>query len=574
MTMRRRLFLPLMIAVAAIAQAGSEHPYYRRRMPKPQNEADCHSNVSWQIDFAKAYVAPYPEAPGDLTAYNELFDARTAAALCAAVAPLDKIRIYPNVKWLPVFEGSPVTAPHKVEDDGTVRPWFGGDMSADPDLLELKYFGAAGPSVYLPWSKCLNVMAYPDYFPDSKYATDKPDDPNNIRQMVSAAILEKRTGAGWCGTFGPGIDNALDVAFGDNPEGNYDMTEMHLLHLVYRYYDELSEDAREKLLRELLTKGRVHRPGLDETYTSGSTPPDWNHAGHTPGKDIGENENHILMIVTARYLTNQLLYHRDHHWSHDNRRNGGRGPHTAGLLLSQMRDILRDDFSEYNAKNYQEETRWALLNLATYAYDPEVRLAARMALDYVSAHIAVSSNDLRRMVPFRRKNEKEKVARTKDDFMTVGLLDLSLGCDPMVRYYAIQTGQTRALESINKKPYPNDNPKNQAARPWPWSLADNGNEVTMEAYSDYRLPPLIHDLFVNDTHRRFFQRLHRIPRNDEQAESRNCDNVEIYASSPSYLISAGSRPCPFAINPYFAGKPRGDYQQQKGVAVTTSFIPT
>jgi hypothetical protein len=63
-----------------------------------------------------------------------------------------------------------------------------------------------------------------------------------------------------------------------------------------------------------------------------------------------------------------------------------------------LRNYLRDDFAEYNAKPYQSETRYALLNLCSYAYDAEVRLGARMVLDYISAHIAVSSNDLRRMV--------------------------------------------------------------------------------------------------------------------------------------------------------------------------------
>ena len=71
----------------------------------------------------------------------------------------------------------------------------------------------------------------------------------------------------------------------------------------------------------------------------------------------------------------------------------------------QRHNILRDDFSEYNAKPYQSESRFALLNLCTYAYEDEVRLAARMVLDYISAHIAVSSCDLRRLVPFRRRNE-------------------------------------------------------------------------------------------------------------------------------------------------------------------------
>jgi hypothetical protein len=59
---------------------------------------------------------------------------------------------------------------------------------------------------------------------------------------------------------------------------------------------------------------------------SGGVPNDWTRAGFVSPLgvhvDIGETENHILMILTARYLTNQLLYQRDHDWNEDNRRNG------------------------------------------------------------------------------------------------------------------------------------------------------------------------------------------------------------------------------------------------------------
>ena len=54
-----------------------------------------------------------------------------------------------------------------------------------------------------------------------------------------------------------------------------------------------------------------------------------------------------------------------------------------------LRNFLRDDFSEYNAKPYQEETRFALLNLCTFAYDHEVRLAATMVLDYVLSSASI-----------------------------------------------------------------------------------------------------------------------------------------------------------------------------------------
>lgn len=132
----------------------------------------------------------------------------------------------------------------------------------------------------------------------------------------------------------------------------------------------------------------------------------------------------------------------------------------------------------------------------------------------------------------------------------------------MVQAFAMQAGNTRAFETPSK------------VRPWPWSIASDGGDEVMEVLSDYRLPPSIHDLFVNDLHRRFFQRLHRVPQDNVDVTGRNCDNFEIYAGSPSYLITAGGSPADYAIDPRFGGIVFGDQAQQLGVAVTTSFMPT
>jgi hypothetical protein len=246
-------------------------------------------------------------------------------------------------------------------------------------------------------------------------------------------------------------------------------------------------------------------------------------------------------------------------------------------MLMLLRNILRDDFSEYNAKNYQNETRDALLNLCSYAYDHEVRLAARMVLDYISAHIAVSSNDLRRMVPFRRRNQGKNVTQGDNGSMAVNLLETTTGADPMAQRFAILAGNTRIYDTKTVMKG-KDGEHIRAA----WHIktdGSDGNPAVMDALSDYRLPPVIHDLFVNDLNRRFFQRLHRVPQNQEPQDDvdvtgRNCDNYEIYASSPSYLITAGGSPSTHAIDPRFFGFVVGDQNQQLGVALTTSFMPT
>ena len=442
------------------------------------------------------------------------FDARAAAAVSAAAAVDGRdqnnvvgvwppgygpVRIWPAVEWWWV-NGGP--------DGSTFWP---------RDLLEVKWYGRDAPTVYLPTRKCLPALAYLDFFPEQGRIG------NGLRSMVSAAMLA--ASPGWCGSFGPGVDGTASLG---KSEGNYDMSQMHLVAIAYQYYLELSPEARDRLVTLLLERGRIHRPNLDDTFTSGQAPNDWDRAGYiSPAglhKNIGETENHILMIATVRYLTNQLLFQRHPALDHDNRRNGGDGwSSCTSIVLSLLRNILRGDFSEYNAKPYQTETRWALLNLCSYAYDHEVRLAARMVLDYIAAHIAVSSNDLRRLVPFRRRNEAEQVSRDPSGWMTSGLLEGRPGTDPMGSVFAMQAGNTRAFTPD-------------------WAIRTDGTGLALEVTSDYRLPASIHDLFVNDLHRRFFQRLHRVPRSDEMGGNRNCDNTEIYASSPSYLITgAGSR---------------------------------
>src|SRR5262249_4224417 len=119
---------------------------------------------------------------------------------------------------------------------------------------------------------------------------------------------------------------------------------------------------------------------------------------------VPETENHIMMIESARYLTNQLLYKRTGDHKFDNARNG-----MDDWMLKHLQNFLKTDFIEYNARPYQDETTFALLNLASYAStknksSARVHTAARMVLDYVMAKVAVSSNDSRRCVTYRRKS--------------------------------------------------------------------------------------------------------------------------------------------------------------------------
>jgi hypothetical protein len=510
-------------------------PIRRRRRPAPQQEGLFDPTL---IDLRSPIVHLSPwdgPAPGDRrAAANAQFDARAAAAVRAAVGLPQDVIVAP-----------PADAPE-----------------AGNALLELKtYPENSAPAVLLVVGKALAAMAYADYFPDDPAGAP-------LRGQVDAAMLQ--AGPGWCGSYGPKIGS---LGQGDT-EGNYDMNQLAIVPLVYNFFWSLSPAARQQAITLLLARGRIHRASLDDTFTSGAAPNDWSRAGYVKfiGKvhDIPETENHVLAIGSARYLTNQLLFALDGDAAHDNRRNGDASngvPSCMAQLLGLLRNELIDGFAEYNAKNYQEETRQALLNLCSLAYDGEVRLAARMVLDMISCCYAVSSCDLRRLVPFRRRDEGTKVKQHPwvPGFMSVNLLDGD-GGDPMSAAFALLAGNTRAYA----KPWDNTY-EDGAGNLGGWWIGWNfGVNLAAAALSDYRLPPAIHDLLVNDWSRRFYQRLHRTPL-DEPGQQRNCDNVELYAGSPSYLISAGGRPAQWVI-PGFEGY--GYQTQNLGVAMPISFMPT
>jgi hypothetical protein len=493
-------------------------PYYRRY--KPADKWDISDYLQHPFaDFEGIYKPP--AGGGDPGMASDARDARARAVLAAKARD---------------FESLP-----SVLRSGAA--WFGGVGLAM--LTRKQTYNRWTTKTHLEEKLCLTLMACEDYF---------NVDIDEIKKLVSAAIMSSQPG--WCGTFGPDM-NQERALFGDASEGNYDMGQMFLAAIAYAYYDQLELAAQTRLIEDLLGNAIIARLNLDDTPIRGPLPDDWDRAGYFkcgsvppfftgwgPGvnvKDNGETENHILMMLAARYLVNQLLFQRTRDERYDNRRNGADGaPSCTQLALQLLRNILSDDFSEYNAKNYQEETRWALLTLSSYAYDDEVRLAARMVLDYLSAKMAVSSSDLRRLLPFRRRNEGTKKSHDLAGVMQCGLVfNNDEGADPMLPYFAVQTGNIRACRVPDGKNTVTGMPI--------------VNEIALEVVSDYRVPNPILDLIVDNPSRRFFQRLHRrVVDNDapgQKGGNRTADNMEIYAGSPSYLITAGSEATDYAIDP-------------------------
>src|SRR5262249_23658871 len=115
---------------------------------------------------------------------------------------------------------------------------------------------------------------------------------------------------------------------------------------------------------------------------------------------VPETENHVLLIESARYLTNQLRFTTTHRRKYDNRANG-----MNTWMLRHLRQFAQHDFLEYNARPYQRYAIDALLNLYDLSTNARVKTAAQDILDYTTTKFAVSSNRLRRVGPFRRRND-------------------------------------------------------------------------------------------------------------------------------------------------------------------------
>jgi hypothetical protein len=308
---------------------------------------------------------------------------------------------------------------------------------------------------------------------------------SQLRDSVIAGLdVQKQTAV---------LGSAGDWVFPNKPE-NYDFVTRGLLPVAYGFEHLLRSrpcvhcsevNVYEHVLHGLL--GITSGPLLPSDLVAGPFP---------------ETENHILQIESSRYLTNQLL-------ARDFQMNGQPVPPqysnvTNGLqpsLLQYMQKRLQHDFQEYNARPYSGQTSWALQNLYDFAdaSDP-VKTAAQILLDYLSAKVAVSSDALRRLVPFRRRAEYANWRSLVDN-----------EADAQTPRFMMFTGKTDILPNIHAT--------------WNAHYYDAGS-LEAAALTSYRVPDLILDFFFNRAHRQFFQRVHH-------------DAVELYAAEPDFLITGG-----------------------------------
>jgi hypothetical protein len=345
----------------------------------------------------------------------------------------------------------------------------------------------------------LAKLAYPDYFQSDRLpGRDEP-----VRQEAIEALRRQQVGSR-AGT----RTDSFPVRTGE-----YDVNLTWLVSVIYKYYHVLPRDVQDHIIDNLLNQRGPFDPGDTRPFSPLPVP---------------ETENHLMMIESARYLTNQLLHRRTGDPRYDNARNG-----MDGWMLKHLQNFLKNDFIEYNARPYQDYTMSALLNLYSYtsAHSPSasrVKTAARMVLDYLMAKVAVSSNDSRRSVTYRRKAS----------YNTPGFIDGHI--DPQNAFSMAFAGTT---DMVGTGTLPGN---------FAW-------EMQWAGLSEYRVPDAVLDLMVNRPHRVFFQRFHHHATADE-----------IYAGSPSYLISSGGRHAKPAYS--VLGVLHSD--DDIGLAVPTTFMPT
>ena len=314
--------------------------------------------------------------------------------------------------------------------------------------------------------------------------------------------------------------------------GEYDVALTRYVAILNRFGGILPADVYDHILNDLLN------------VRSGLTLSDFYPFFPVP---IPESENHLNNMESSRFLTNELLFARTGDSQYDNANNSvtilGHSASVKQFWLERLRNFMETDFIEYNARPYQGYSLGAIQNLAGFAKDPDVKLAAEMVLNYVSAKLAASSNDNRRVVPYRRRKDANTPAL------------LGPHADPQSARMLVYVGDLNILKQANVTVSPGAGQELQNQHDFfgPWY---GGTDAQMAITSSYRIPDLILDSILNPNHRLFYQGIHHYA--DEQ-----------YAGSPSYLISAGGH---YASPAYtILGQGSSD---DIGMALPTTVMPT
>ena len=252
-------------------------------------------------------------------------------------------------------------------------------------------------------------------------------------------------------------------------------------------------------------------------------------------QSIPETENHLLMINTSKYLKNQIIINEVPDSDGTNRYRKDQAA-VKDWLMVKMQSILKNDLVEYNSRPYNRYSTMAIQNIADFADDDDLRMGARIVLDYLHAKFVVGSQQGRRFLPFRRKREAMAGFIDVDAPNNNGLFDLIHAGDHQIGLNLFYAGQLDQMRDDFV------------------SFGAGGQDI-FAVTSGYQPADFVLDLAF-DKSTPLFQRIHHA-------------SAEIYSSGMGFLISAGGMTTDYAYS--FAGLGKDD---DKGVAMpTTLFLP-
>ncbi|HLP40132.1 MAG TPA: hypothetical protein VK465_01385, partial [Fibrobacteria bacterium] len=232
---------------------------------------------------------------------------------------------------------------------------------------------------------------------------------------------------------------------------------------------------------------------------------------------VPETENHLFMIESSRFLTNQLILEnqrrlpalvalRDSLTRDGVDLDNGAGP-LRRRLLKVMHQVMCKGFFEFNAQIYQRFTMHALDNLYSFSDDPAITDAAGCLLDYLSATFAFQSFGSIRYGPYRRSSEV---------YLDSSLINRDAACS----FFAIQSGVF---------------PWNPDPRKGLWGR--NTAHASLALYSAvlrYRIPgPILH--YMQERPAEYKAEIHSAYASGSRGPT------EIYYGSPHHLLTAGGR---------------------------------
>jgi hypothetical protein len=255
--------------------------------------------------------------------------------------------------------------------------------------------------------------------------------------------------------------------------------------------------------------------------------------------DIPETENHRLMIESSRYLNNQIILKEIDPSNSNKDQIASEQASVREWLLKRLRRIAVEDFLEYNARPYQHYSLAAIRNIADFAEDGELHVAAYNVLDLDMAKFAIGSNQGRRLVPFRRHMEDiqqfiEPGGKDGNFVAHNGIQDQERESDHSVAAMMLYAGQVQQ---------PTGGQITSAAV----------NEMLLPAVSQYRPPQSVLDVATGSlpaappggmAERPLFQAVRH-------------SGVEIYSKTSGFLITAGGITAPPAYTIEVAGASLG-----------------